>query len=341
MTEELNRLIKNSERILLTSHISPDPDAVCSLLLAGLSLQKTFPGKIVSMVLEEKLPDMDFLESYDKIQFKTLLNAIEDFKPDLLIMLDGMNYERFSRHDAVLIRKLFKRQKTKQIIIDHHEQVNVERVDLYIHRGSPATTQDIYWLFFSELNYKKPAGYADTTLTGIYADTGGFIYKNKLHRETFGIASDLIDEGASLEKIQSRLNHYKPGHLAVLAELMKNVHARSDYTFSFVGDDFTEQWRAGENDSSIMKRASESFVNGYIRNIDDRKWGFIVYPDLTDGTGHYSISLRSEAGVRDVSLIARQLGGGGHIPAAGAKLAAKTVTQAVDKVHVAIAATSK
>jgi nanoRNase/pAp phosphatase (c-di-AMP/oligoRNAs hydrolase) len=51
----------------------------------------------------------------------------------------------------------------------------------------------------------------------------------------------------------------------------------------------------------------------------------------------YSVSLRSVGGVEDVSAIARRLDdGGGHKPAAGGRVKANSVQEAISKVKEAI-----
>jgi nanoRNase/pAp phosphatase (c-di-AMP/oligoRNAs hydrolase) len=79
------------------------------------------------------------------------------------------------------------------------------------------------------------------------------------------------------------------------------------------------------------------FVDDYIRNIDGRLWGFIVYQNPLLGEDGYSVSLRSVGGIVDVSVIAKKLGGGGHKPAAAAEVHVKSIREALAKVESAIA----
>lgn len=334
MNQKFLKLINTSDRILITSHISPDPDAVSSALLAGLTLRKNFPGKDVAIVLEDQIETLSYLPGYDQIIFGNLLCEIKTFKPDLLLMLDGNNLGRFSKDDSEQIRDYLVKNKVKTAVIDHHEKNDADLANVFIHRGSPATAQDVYVVLFEELKLAPPKSYETLTLVGICADTGFFVYKNDLHRETFKIVSDLVDMGVSLEKIQRLLEHYSLEQAAVLSEIFGNVSNDQDYTYSFISDEFAQKWSSQAKTKASYKRAIEGFVNGFIKNFDDRIWGFVVYPDLA---GDYSLSLRSEAGVVDVSEIARLLGGGGHKPAAGATIKAASIDEALRKVRSAIA----
>src|SRR5579864_6601071 len=118
---KLKELIESSERILITSHISPDPDAVSSVLLMGATLKKNFPDKLITMFLEEEPRGLDFLDDYEDIEFGQLLNGLEDYRPNLLILLDGNNYSRASRSDGDKVREYIKQNGVKTIVIDHHE----------------------------------------------------------------------------------------------------------------------------------------------------------------------------------------------------------------------------
>src|SRR3990167_6708659 len=71
--EEFKQLLVSSKKILVTSHISPDPDAVCSTLLLGTALKTNYPDKNTEMVLEEHpAKALDFLDGYQQIKFQLL-----------------------------------------------------------------------------------------------------------------------------------------------------------------------------------------------------------------------------------------------------------------------------
>src|SRR5664279_1051831 len=118
MTDKSKQLIDDAERILITSHVSPDPDAVASVLLLGTTLELNFPDKKVEMVLEEEPDGLNFLNGYGQIKFEPLAIATESFKPDLFIIVDANNYERCSRKDGLKIRDYVTRNHTKTAILD-------------------------------------------------------------------------------------------------------------------------------------------------------------------------------------------------------------------------------
>ena len=335
----LLNLIKQADRILVTSHVSPDSDALTSLLLAGLTLAQNFPDKEVNMTLEDRIKSHSYLPGYKQIHFIPLDQALNRYKPELIICLDGMNFDRFSRASEK-VRDWVKENKPKIVIIDHHEDRSVEKNDLYINQGSPAVVQDIYELFFNGMKLNKPDGYPVLTLTGLFSDTGGFTYKNNRHSATFELIDELISVGGNLEEISASFANYSHDQMVALEELIKNLKVEAGYSYSYLSDDFVRQWVKSGKSYSDLSEAKAHFVNSYVRNIEGNRWGFAVYPNSSFET--YDVSLRSQSDVRDVSKIAAKLGGGGHKPAAGQKgIKAKSAQEVVDMVLKAIADTTK
>ncbi len=334
--DKFKQLVKTAQRILITSHISPDPDAVSSVLLLGTTLTHNYPDKEVVMAFEEEPEGLDFLAGYNDIKFGPLNDAVNGVKPDLLIMLDVVNYERCCRRNGQQIRGYLADNKVKTTIIDHHQPAGRDDSDIYINQGSISTTQDVYEVCFEHLKLKKPSGYGETTMLGIYSDSNGFTYSDSRHRDTFKIVSDLLDGGVDLESIKDRLKHYSNDQIRVLAELAKNITSQDDYSYSFLTNEFVQKCQSDSQSMPSLNTAAGIFVNEFIRNIDDRKWGFILYLNPLAGENTYSVSLRSRSDAKDVSKIANMLGGGGHKPAAGAKVEANSVEEALQKVQQAI-----
>ena len=337
MVTKLKKLIESSDKILITSHISPDPDALASVLLLGTTLKLNYPDKEVLIILEEKPEGLEFLAGYKEVKFQSLIEALNSYKPELFILLDAVNYERCSRNDGDAIRRYLKDNKVATAIIDHHEPTGKDDTNVYIHQGSIATVQDVYEVCFEHLGLKKPEGYGETTMLGIYSDSGGFTYANPRHRQTFKIVSDLIDDGVNLEVIRSQLRRYTTDQLIALGEFARNVTTNGQYSYSYISDEFVADWQKANRPVLSLNTAAAIFVDQFIRNIDGLNWGFIVYLNPLAGENMYSLSLRSQANARDVSQIANKFGGGGHKPAAGAKIEAKSIREALAKVKAAIA----
>ena len=333
--ESLGQFIKDARRILITSHISPDPDAISSALLLTRTLEVNYPDKKIVAALEERPNrDLSFLTDYEKIRFGPLNEVTGQFSPELFIIVDANKFDRVSRLAKDQLAEFIAQNGVKTAVIDHHEPHDLDQVDVYINNHFPASSQEVYDLCFNRWRLSKPGGYAETTLIGIITDTYRFKYKNPRHRETFRLVSDLIDAGADIEQLDNRLEHYAPGELKVVAELAVNFSSEANYNFSFVSDEFVDSWRGSGVDDDF-KSATELFTNQFLRNTGSNRWGFIVNQELSE-PGKYHVSFRAAGDIRDVSIIASTLGGGGHKPAAGAKFVAVSIEDAIDKVKAAI-----
>lgn len=338
MNDKLLKLIEDSNSILVTSHTSPDPDALCSVLLLGRTLKENYPSKSVVMNIEPELPtNLSFLKGYKDITDEPLSDKVRVIRPNLIFIVDADSFDRCTRSGTSDITDLIRKGSIKTVVIDHHEKSDTVDADVYINNKSPATTQDVYKLFFGGLELKKPDGYVDTALIGILADTNRFMYANPSHRKTFGIVSELLEAGGDIEKLENSLSRYNKEQMEAFGELARNVQAGSAYTYSYISDGFKQKWAQDGKSSSDLKAGCRIFVNGYVRNIDPNVWGVIVYPELSEGDSIYSVSLRAIDGSVDVSRIARFLGGGGHKQSAGAKIKASSVQEALNKVEEAIA----
>jgi bifunctional oligoribonuclease and PAP phosphatase NrnA len=337
MVDELKALVESSQRILITSHTSPDADAVCSVLLLGQCLKANYPSKQVRMTLEEQPDDLSFLNGFEEIGFMDTLDSLTQFSPDLLIILDGNNYERVSRHDGAAVRDYISLNDVRTAVIDHHEPAGREEVDVYINHYSPATVQDVYELCFKEFQLAKPDGYAQTAMVGLYSDTGGFTYIDKRPDDTLRMIGELIKDGANIEKIRNALEQFTDEDMAVFGELSTNLIPSGNFSYSFIRDEFVKQWLADGKSGEQLHGGVDLFVNRFIRNISNRQWGFVVYKNVLQGDNIYSVSFRAVGTVMDVAAIANKLGGGGHKPAAGAKFSAASVEEAIRKVQQAIA----
>ena len=336
---KLKKLIEEADRIMVTSHISPDPDAVSSLLLMSETLWFNFPDKKIESILEEVPANLDFIKGYQSIKFAPVKDTIEEFKPDLFILLDANNYERCSRHDGAKVRELLQQNSVITVIIDHHEPDGKDAVDVYINQNSPACAQDVYVVCFDGLKLKQPPQAAQTAMTGLYADSGGFAYmKDGNHKRLFALAERLIEDGANIEQIKNQLNSFSMDNMRAMSELFSNIKNGGEFTYSYLSDKFMDDWLDQGLTYSTLQLSTGTFLDEFIRNIEGRPWGFIVYKNKLQGDNIYSVSLRAVNGTRDVAKIAMDLGGGGHKGAAGAKFEAESVDAAIDKVKAAIAA---
>ena len=97
---EFFKLIENSQNILITSHISPDEDAIASVLSMYEILSNKYTAKNIRIAISSEPQDrLKIFKHYEKIEFvNDISNHLTD--TDLLIMLDGSQHARFSKNET-------------------------------------------------------------------------------------------------------------------------------------------------------------------------------------------------------------------------------------------------
>lgn len=329
MEQKFAELVQSSQNIVVTSHISPDPDAVASSLLLAETLKLNFPDKKITLALEDQpAQNLNFLHGFGDIVFGPLVTTVESTQPDLFIITDADDYDRVSRTEGQKLHDYLVQHAVPVAVIDHHAPDEHSIQTNVINRRGPAAAQEVYHLCFMVLNWQKPEDYATTTLLGIIIDTVRFRYENPLHRETFEIVNDLLDAGADIQRLEDRIDRYTDAQMEVLAELLSHTTHENDYSYSFVSDEFFKSFMDAGKPYAEMKSILGMFGDEFIRKIGERRWGFTVYQDPTV-PDTYKVSFRAITGAKNVQEIAVKLGGGGHIPAAAATIKAKTISEAL------------
>lgn len=348
--QELLNLLQKSKKVVITSHTSPDPDAIGSSLYLYNILKRELKAE-VSVAMEGVLSkSYSFLQGFDEIINGRLVDTLSKISPDTLVMLDGNSYKRFvkTEDDALKLKKLIENSSIKTIIIDHHSDEDKDPSDIYINNKCSSASEEVYSIFTGEFGFKATKPDMENVLFGILGDTGRFLYKNPAHRKTFAIVSDIIDVGVSIEVLSNSMDLLTPTHLRIMSELTGNFKQKDDYNFSFISDTFAQELISEGVGEDVYSGAYHAFMHEYIRIIEPNKWGFVVVPDIGRSTDFlstdaatvkiYKGSFRAVNDLLDTTVFTRELGGGGHKPASGCKFKAESCEMALKIVHDVIAA---
>ena len=187
---KIAEVIKQARSILITAHVFPDGDSIGSVLGLGLALESF--GKKVSMVMQDKVPQMYlFLKGSEKIITPQEISA----QPDLIVFLDCGDISRAGEDwiDSLV------RDRTV-INIDHHVSNEYFGTLNYVDAHAAATAEIIYSLL-SELDCSLTKEVASALYTGIVMDTGSSI--PEYHSGTLKIAASLLENGVDLSAIGS------------------------------------------------------------------------------------------------------------------------------------------
>lgn len=291
--KQIRARLDSGERILITSHVRPDGDAVCSVLALGLALKER--GKQVQMVLADGVPsDYHHLQYVDQIASRAIPPV------DLVVTLDAAADDRSG--DAL------RGFDGIDINIDHHI-TNTRFAALNFVDPAAVATCAILAELFPELGLQFTPAILDALLTGILTDTLGFRTSN-MNPKALRIAADMVEKGADLPALYER---------ALLR--------RSFTALRYWGAGLSKLQREGDlvwTSLSLADRKAADYPSNddaeLINNIAIVEGASVVLLFIEQHDNQVKISWRSQGAV-DVSQIAAQFGGGGHVAAAGAVLA--------------------
>lgn len=295
VTTKIIDLINRAQRFLVTAHVNPDGDAIGATL--GLTLALREMGKEVTAFNADGVPAvMTFLPGSDQL----LSELPENSFFDVAFVLDAGEIERPGLDVTRLCRTL--------VNIDHHPHSDFGDLRLVDTRAS-ATAVLIYRLL-RESGHRISPPVAKALYLGILADTGSFRYASA-NREAFSVAGELIALGADpWESASSLYESYAPQRMRLLGRVLPTLDISPCGRYASVTM-LLDDLRA----SGALPEHADGFVNypRAVRGVEVALFFNQVEPDV------FKISFRSR-GTVDVGAMARQLGGGGHHNAAGARL---------------------
>jgi phosphoesterase RecJ-like protein len=297
MSEDITAAIKDrlraAQKILITSHVRPDGDAVGSLLGLGLALQNA--GKSVHMVLADGIPaSFRYLKGSDKVRKE----PDRDF--DTFITVDCADFKRLG--------KPFQDFGQPDINIDHHITNECFGV-LNLIEGEEVATAAILTNYLPIWGYEINRPIAAALLTGIITDTLGFRTSN-ITPEALRQSAALMETGVDMSELYMRgLVRRSFSAARYWGAGLSKLESSDGIVWSSLSlADRKASGYDGNDDADLINMISA---------IDGHKVGMIF---VEQHNKHVKISWRAlEQGV-DVSAVAKHFGGGGHAAAAGADI---------------------
>ncbi len=289
-------VIESHQRFLVASHEGPDGDALASTLALTLALRDM--GKdVVAYNRDGVIAPFGFLPGSE-----TLVDTLESEVPfEVGFVLDAGELCRVG--DGL-------RERCKILInIDHHPY-SEDFGDYYFVDEQACSTGALIYRMLKARGLEVSPAIATNIYTTILSDTGSFRYSNA-DSEAFHIASEMVDQGLDAWDIASHLYETQPQkRLQLLGACLQTLTISSCGRFASVSVscEMMEKFGAGPEHT-------DGFVN-YPRSIEGVEVA-IFFRELSPGS--YKVGFRSKGAV-DVGALARELGGGGHHNAAGAKV---------------------
>lgn len=289
ITEQLDA----AQRIVITSHIRPDGDAVGSVL--GLAWALRAKGKQVACVLQDGVP-----EKYQFLPGAAEVMTTMPSEYDYLIVVDCSDKARTGRVLDGLPKA--------DLVIDHHKthedfglieyvKPEVEATALILAQSLPLWGLDVI-----------TADSADCLLTGILSDTIGF-RTSSTQPAALHYAAKLMELGANLHDVYRK----------TLTDITLEAARYWGQGLSRMRQDDGILWSSLSLHDRIVSGYSDNDDADLINIFSSIKGPLIAILFVEQEGGIVKVSWRSVEEV-DVSVLAIDFGGGGHAAAAGAEI---------------------
>lgn len=303
---EAKTLLSNAKRIVITTHVSPDGDAIGSSLAMSLFLKKL--GYITKVITPDDYPE--FLHwmpgNDDVLQFHVHKNESEEFieSADLVFCLDFNSPDRLSG-----LRTLIEEKKCPKILIDHHQKPD-KWTDVLFSDTNASSTCEMIYRFIEGIDGLKQIDkeIGSCLYVGIITDTGSFKFPSTTSY-TLRISAELLDLGVEGSKIQNLVyDNSTEDRLRLMGySLTEKLIIEEKYHTAIIGLSSEElsrfNYKAGD---------TEGLVN-YPLGISSVRMSVF----LSDKRGEVRMSFRSKGNIPVNEIAAKHFKGGGHINAAG------------------------
>ncbi|AWS41385.1 bifunctional oligoribonuclease/PAP phosphatase NrnA [Streptosporangium sp. 'caverna'] len=293
-------LISSADEIALACHVSPDGDALGSMLALGLALRAV--GKRVTASFGEYGTTVPRLLRF--LPGQDLLVGLDDYPaaPELMITFDVPTVGRLAMLSGSAGRA------RELIVVDHHPS-NTRFGTLNLVDPGAAATAVLAEELLHRLGLPIDKVIATCLYVGLVTDTGSFKYSSTTPA-VHAMAARLVATGLNTEEIARDLWDRSPfAYLRVLGTALDRVTLEPEVGGGLVWTFVTRADRAAyglpydevEGIIDVVRRTDEADVTAVLKEDDDGAW---------------QVSTRSKGGV-DVARICTALGGGGHTKAAG------------------------
>ena len=299
MTEPLNveqtaARLREADPVLILCHKNPDGDTIgCG---SALYYALTALGKTAAVLCADPVPR--------RLSFAKPRLFRGEFEPQLVVAVDVAGVQLFG--DTGLMPAYSRRV---DLCIDHHAGNN-GYAQYTLLDDDAAATAELLCDVIEAMGVQLDAQMADCLYTGLATDTGCFRFANttaKTHRA----AARLIEAGARVEELNTLLFSTKTRG-QIEAERM----AQSHLEYALEGRCALIWLSQDEIENSHADPADLEELTALPIGIEGVKVGLTF---RQQPSGSWRISIRTAKGV-DAVAVARRLGGGGHLRAAGCEL---------------------
>lgn len=302
--ESFRKFIDGNTRFILTTHETPDGDAIGSeMAMYHFLLSRKKQVRIINAdpcpLKYRYLDPSGLVETLDA----DLHLSRDELSTYSLIILDINDINNIGQISTQVLPLV-----AQHIIIDHHEHIDMKRAGNVLEDDASSTCEILYKLF-RELGYTCSVDCAKAIFTGIIYDTGCFIYP-KTTATTYQIAKELTEAGVYPNNIYAHV--YESNSITSLKLQARVLASLELYFDQRVAVQTMLKETIIETEASYEE--ADTIINFPLKSEQVRV--SVFFKENLDGL--LRCSLRSK-GTLNVSEIAQRFGGGGHRTAAGFK----------------------
>ncbi|MFZ2053954.1 MAG: bifunctional oligoribonuclease/PAP phosphatase NrnA [Candidatus Aminicenantales bacterium] len=284
--------ILGSRRIIITSHLRPDGDSICtSLALAGMV---GLLGKRARIINHDPTPyPFSHLPEVKRIT----IGQVPPKGCDLIILLECANVDRSGMKN---LGQIFK------INIDHHYS-NDRYADINWIDPAAAAVGEMAFLLGEKMGIPFTPEIAAHLYCAIVSDTGCFQFSNTTAR-AFGVCHKLVRLGASpIKTTEFLFNTNSPEKIKLLGQVLSTlqINKRGNIATIAMFKKNLQALRLKEIDTEDISTLARS-----IKGVEM----VLFFKEMDKDT--FRVSIRSK-GKANAAAIAESFDGGGHVHAAG------------------------
>ena len=310
----IKKFLSEKKNIVITTHKTPDGDALGSSLALFHSLTKNHN---VNIIVPNEYPDyLKWLPSNNHV----IIYEGNEVKSNLLIddsdLIFCLDFNKLYRVDTMITA--IENSRSYKIMIDHHQEPD-SFCDQILSDPKISSTAELMYNFLLNLNCQLNKDIAVCIYTGIITDTGSLRYPNVTDK-THMIVSELLKFNINHSSIHMNLfDSQNKSRLLLLKVVLNNlkIFKKQETALIFLKEkDLLE--------CNYQKGDTEGFVNMPL-SLKNIKFS-TLFIEFKDGI---KMSFRSQ-GDFDVNLFAKTyFNGGGHKNAAGGFLNNKNMEDAI------------
>lgn len=299
--QKIWNVLKASRRILLIAHPKPDGDTTGSSLAMYQMLRRLPQTEVVLFCQDSPGANLQFLPFADHIQTDPNL-LIHPY--DVTTIFDSGDLEYVGLPKLLTPKQL---EQHELINIDHHAS-NVFFGKWNLVQTAASSTCELVLDLFNANQLEIDKNIASCLLTGLITDTGAFS-NLATTPGSLRAAGMLLRYGASVSKITHQtVKNQSLGRLKLWGRALSRLHR--DPKTRVV----TTVIRRSDLDEC---EASPDEIDGIANFLNELEDADIVLVYQERENGMLKGSLRTTKALIDVSKIAKMVGGGGHVKAAG------------------------